>query len=97
MRRKPVAHPVDNIADDGAGSRSHHPDAAGQKGQGLFMRGIKQSFGGKSFFAFFQQLEQCTGAGNFHGFDNQLIRRFAGKGGNFSGGNHLKSVFRFNR
>jgi len=59
------------------------------------MRRVKQPFGGKFLFAFFQQLEQCTGAGNFHLFDHQLVTAFAGKSGDSSGCRYFKPVFGF--
>lgn len=35
---------------------------------------VKQSFGGKFLFAFFQQFEQGAGAGDFQAVNDQLVR-----------------------
>lgn len=74
MAGKTVGNAMNNITDDGAAGRSDDADGVGQKRDFLFMCLVKQSFGGKFLFAFFQQFEQGAGAGDFQAVNDQLVR-----------------------
>ena len=92
---KAVANAVNNVTNDGAAGRGDDADDVRQKGNGFFVRRVEQAFGGKFLFSFIQKFEQRAGTGDFHLFDYQLIRGFAGKSSYFAGGDDFHAVFGF--
>ena len=88
---------MDNVADNRAGGAGDNADRTRKIWDFFLMGGVKQAFGGKFLFAFFQKFEQGAGSGHFQLLNHQLVTAFAGKSGNAAGGNDFQSVFRPDR
>jgi hypothetical protein len=68
-----IRQAVKNVANDGAGRRSHHADPARQEGQPLLALGIEQAFGGKRPAALVEQGHQRPLPRQFQAIDDDLV------------------------
>jgi hypothetical protein len=93
MARKAIRQAVQDIADDGAGGRSHHADDLRQIGNLLLAVIVEQALGGQLLAAFFQQRHQRAGAGGLHAVDDDLVLGLAGKRGDAPGDDDLEALF----
>ena len=81
VARKTVGEPMQNVANDGAARRGDDADHRGQIRQELLARLVEQSLGGQPPLALFQQRHERAKAGRLERFDDDLILRAAGIGG----------------
>ena len=89
MARKPVAQPVQDIADHRTRRRSDDPDHRRQIGDRLFPCRIEQPLGSQRRAPPLQHRHQRADARRGDVLDDHLILRSAGEGGQPPGGDHL--------